>query len=482
MLNLLGPRWVSAFSLDSRHSTIAFGLKPRKSFEDGKYVLLSSRVHCPLQVLDRQTSRNMKSALEASLSLAGLEQVGRHFRHRLFMFCTDEFSSNDLSQWAMQACRSGWLRVSTLCDIHKAATLQGKVFDLTGSCISSVINFALSMNAAGSVGKLQGFLSSIISSRFVLKYGTPDVPQEAIDYREQVFNLYLEIPSEFAVKTADAVASRQRLRYTQKLRQREILKLFFNGDVRDCNRIVHWAPHGQYKDKDHALSVFLEFVVPTLVPHACPLFPRNRWVGADGAIDYLGLLAGLHGLLKPLVEAYCGKADATGDNANELGEASDNGWGFIADQEYRLSAADNVLDSLDGSGAEMPFEGMLVPAEPGVGDVGPEPGSGDKDDAGFDWHTYHKQLKTSVADWVRQVDGPSPAAQLALMRQYMSPVLKMLTKLLYISSKKWSRDQQCKSAKGMPREYRMLLAYNCSEPKKLLATCMELLTKPPVAQ
>lgn len=443
-------------------------------------MLLSSRVHCPLQVLDRQTARNMKSALEASLSLAGIEEVGRSFRHRLFMFCTDEFSSNDLSQWAMQACRSGWLRVSTLCDIHKAATLQGKVFDLTGSCISSVINFALSMSAAGSVGKLQSYLSDIISSRFELKYGTPNLSQEAVDYREQVLNLYLEIPSDFAINTADAVASRQRLRYTQKLRQREILKLFFNGDVRDCEHITHWAPQGQYTDSDHALSVFLQFVVPTLIPHACPIFPRNRWVGADSAIDYLGLLAGLHGLLKPLIDAYCGKTEAAGDNEGEVGEERDCGWDCIADLEKGPHAAGEPVP--DGSGGEMPFlEEALVPAEVGGGGVGPEPGSGDKDDAGFDWHTYHKQLKTSVADWVRQVDGPSPAAQLALMRQYMSPVLKMLTAFLYISSKRWSRDQHCKSAKGMPRQYRMLLAHECSEPKKLLATSLDLLGKPPVA-
>ncbi len=270
--------------------SISVLLKTRSHSPDavgGTHVMLSGVFPTPLQVLDRQTARNLTMALEDSMKVPGLEDVASKFQQKLFLFCTDEFSANDLAQFSMQAARRDWLRVSSLCDIHKMSTCQGKVFELTGSAVSAVINFALSMIQAGSTAKLQNILSDVISARFQLCIGKPNLSEDAQEYTNSILDLYLAIPEDldFALKVEHATSSRQRQRYTFRKKQRTVIQLLCNGDLRNHDVIQHWADPGQYVDVDHALQVFLKYIVPVLVPSACPVFPRSRWFGADGALN-----------------------------------------------------------------------------------------------------------------------------------------------------------------------------------------------------
>lgn len=452
-----------------------------------KHILVSGYVPVPLQVLDRQTAQNMTCALRDSISLPGLLDTASNFDHQTFLYCADEFSANGLCEWALQA-ETGFMQLSTLCDIHKGSTCQGKVFDLSGPGISAVVNFALLSQHAGSVGKLQAALAEAISHRFELRLGSPQLSFDAVAHRTAVFDLFLQTPDLFTEETADVVSTKSRLRTKQRQQRRIMLEHFFNGDIRDPNKVVHWAPAGVYADKEAALATFLKHVIPCLIPSACPLFPRNRWFGADLTLDYVGLLCSVNNLFCPLAARWCGKpADenlATPDNMDPL---EDEGWDFmddVGDQVSGAAAGEQVAIAEQVRAEEeerQPQGDQNDPAFQGASGPGPEEEAAES--TGFDWAAYHQRLRTSVCDWLRlsqEQSGPSPQCQLSLMRQYMAPVLKLMTFLLHVSSKRFTRDQLEKEASGLQREYRICKAFKGAEVSQLLQQVLRLMDSPPV--
>lgn len=72
---------------------------------DKSYFMVSGKIPTPLQVLDKQTSKNMRQALEDTLKLDEFEAMSKDFKHRLFLFAADEFSSNNL----VHASHPDWL-------------------------------------------------------------------------------------------------------------------------------------------------------------------------------------------------------------------------------------------------------------------------------------------------------------------------------------------------------------------------------------
>ncbi len=456
--------------------------------DTGKHLMISGSIPAPLQVLDRQTAQNMHQAMEDTFRLPNLEHVADMFQKKLFLFCADEFSSNDLCQWSMQATRpdgnSHWLRMATLCSIHKASSVQGRVFDLTGSAISAIINLSLSMVPAGSISKIQGFLSTILANKFQLRVGKPELTADAIQYRKDVFDTFLFQPEQELLDMWLRVPSKQRRRHSLKAKQKAILSHFFNGDLRS-DEVIHWCKEGQYADVDQARNLFLKYVVPALIPGRCPLFPRNRWFGADETLDYVGLWSSIHNLFPSLIEALTGKNLPNGPGAYNINSIKDDdenddgriGWDFeptiaAAAAQPSRNAADDVPDQ------HAPLELQVVQAEADH-DSAPGPPEGQAEKPGFDWYEYQKKLKTSVFEWVAKAKNPSVQTQISLMRQFMDPILRILLHLLYVSSKRWTKDQLVKEAKGMARDFKILLEHEAHHAEALSLEVIGLLQQPP---
>lgn len=459
-------------------------------------MMLSTSVPTALQVLDRTTGNNIRQALEQSWNaIPDLQSCTEGFDFKCLLFNTDEYGANDLAQWGMQLTRPGWLRLSTLCDIHKGSTCQGSVFSLSGPSISAVINLALSMTPAGSLGTMQSMLCDILTARFELRVGSPPYRPDAVKFRKDLLDLYLSVPSSFALQVGTSISSRQRMKFGDKLKQRKIIEFFLNDDLRNHEQIIHWSKPGQYSSYDEALQIFLKYVVPALLPYNCPLFPRSRWFGADGALDWVGLLAGTHGLLEPLIASWTGtklsvekQLDPLDDMKDAIG-LDDEGWQDFsgAKESNRQDASDalplqdmqhheNVQDE-HGQEKKEQDSARVVSAE--QGDNQPQ---GESAGGAFDWHTYNQKLKTSVADWVLGTrNGPSPETMLALMRYSMGPVLKLMVSLLYISSAKFLKDQYKAVCETGCRQFRMLMAYEGAETKLLFANCLKMFQLPPPA-
>ena len=461
-------------------------------------MMLSTSVPTLLQVLDRTTGNNIRQALEQSWNaIPELQSCMEGFDFKCLLFNTDEYGANDLAQWGMQLTRPGWLRLSTLCDIHKGSTCQGSVFSLAGPSISAVINLALSMTPAGSLGTMQSMLCDILTARFELRVGSPPYRPDADIFRTNLLDLYLSVPSSFALQVGTSISSRQRMKFSEKLKQRKIIEFFLNDDLRDHQRIIHWCKPGQYNSYDEALQIFLKYVVPALLPYNCPVFPRSRWFGADGALDWVGLLAGTHGLLAPLIASWTGRnlsvepqVDPLEDMKDAIG-LDDEGWqDFFGANRSNRQDANNALPLQDtqhheneqdehehGQENQEQDSAQVVSAEQGDSQPQGEPAA----DA-FDWHTYHQKLKTSVGEWVLGTrTGPQPETMLALMRYSTGPVLKLMVSLLYISSAKFLKDQYKAACETGRRQYRMLMAYEGAETKLLFANCLKMFQLPPPA-
>ena len=98
----------------------------------------------------------------------------------------------------------------------------------------------------------------------------------------------------------------------QHVRQRMVLKRYMNGDLSNPRPHV-FNPYVNVMDdatRSSMLQEVKQFVVPALLPATCPLFSRSRWNGADGAIQWMGLLAGHHAgtLLRHTVQKFVGAA------------------------------------------------------------------------------------------------------------------------------------------------------------------------------
>lgn len=459
-----------------------------KSKESGKHLLISGSVPAPLQVLDRQTGANLASALEDTLRIPTLDTFADSFCHKLFLYTTDEFASNDVAEWALQQKRRGWMRMNFLCDVHKGSTCQGRVFDLTGPAISAVINFALSMCPAGSLGKMQSLLSDILTSKFQLKIGEPPYNADALAYKSEVLDLFCSVPDTFSMEVTQSTSSRQRLQYGQKLRQRSILEFWLNDDLRDHSKIIHWAKSGQYRNEDEALELFLHFVVPALLPCACPIFPRSRWFGADASLDFVGLLSCCHNLFEPLIAAWSGRQLPSSDAILPASEASDDddlGWDAFAPVQA-LAAGQKPRPKRESKNDQQVEESSApdLQSQPQPMELPPQDGPSDEVGAAFDWHAYQERLKTSVGEWVcgwRASSSPSPQALLALMRQFLTPILLLMTHLLYLGSQKFSKVQYQKSCDGLQQEFRVLIAWVRRQTTRLIVDVLALMKSPPKA-
>ena len=88
--------------------------------------------------------------------------------------------------------------------------------------------------------------------------------------------------------------------------RRVLLTLGPNGDWRSANVQFHlpWRYHGVWS-ADDAIDFVTDGIMVALCSVAPRLYPRHRWVGADLALDDLGVFEGCHRLLSSTYVRLC---------------------------------------------------------------------------------------------------------------------------------------------------------------------------------
>ena len=106
--------------------------------------------------------------------------------------------------------------------------------------------------------------------------------------------------------------------------QRLVLAKFLNGDLTSSEvRVYHQYVHvANDAVREATLLDIDKYVVPMLVPVACPVFSRSRWNGADAAIRWAGLLIGHYAgsLFRLAVEDFTGHKPQAPPASHEEGQ------------------------------------------------------------------------------------------------------------------------------------------------------------------
>ena len=213
-----------------------------------------------------------------------------------------------------------------------------------------------------------------------------------------------------------------------------------------------------------------EFVVPALVPGCCPIFPRHRWVGADVAIDWVGLREAHHGLLSAAFE----RMQAADQPHHPHPTESELGW----DSVFGLAAA--IDDGLGGDPGNA-HEGEDAGEDEGHGPVVDidlaQPSDAQETAEPLDpetWAERNKKYKSEGLKWLQSL----PLFRLVVMRITMEPMTALVRDMLYISGQQWEKGELDAAAQGKPRSYRVLEAFKGTHTNKFMNTVGCLMHEP----
>lgn len=214
------------------------------------------------------------------------------------------------------------------------------------------------------------------------------------------------------------------------------------------------------------LKRFAKHVSWALIPGKPPLFARSRWNRWDASIDYVGLLAGTHGLLKTLYLKHVGAKDS----ANKPDDRTSTNPIPEPIQPPLQADPDAELDDffLEAAGlknkkteSERTGHQQEETAEAQNKDSKDEHEHGEQEQhqdqsatATFDWAKFNKQKKQEAKEWVKT----NPFARLCCTKQIAAELMDLMYKFLQYSGGKWENKQRYLSSKGMPRSYVVLEA------------------------
>eukprot|EP00971_Amphidinium_carterae_P043663 859467-Amphidinium_carterae.3 len=197
---------------------------------------------------------------------------------------TDEHASNGVCERVLQQQHDNHDCLHLLCDIHKCSAIAKKAFDLAPCFTSRLIHTAMFLQSSGAMQIFRQALCAEIEETTERRVGG-GCSLEADKYRLHIYDVFL---------------SRQR-RTRQACKQ--AMTELFNLDIR-VPTIAHHC-HGCCSDTPTLVRKIKRYIIGELAGSTIPVFPQSNWIGADEAIDRLGVLAATHQLLqRGLVQGF----------------------------------------------------------------------------------------------------------------------------------------------------------------------------------
>ena len=403
------------------------------------FLHMEGRVPTCLQVLENCTAPTIARAqAEIEELVPGLGDMAKHFPLRLNHPCTDKHPSNAAAEVLLtEDSRDSWINTHTFCSVHRVATTAKCAAAMIDGHISGVIAIAQSLTQSGSTRQLRKLLKDIIEDKLVVTVGAPK--QE--EYRNAVYDLTLS-----PVTTARSGKQAQFL----KRKQRFILNTFLNGDVQREDLVEHCCT--TERTKAEVMKDITAHVIPSLVPHACPMINRGSFLGHESALRWVGLLALTHNLLEPLILRFCGpltrvQPPMPQQQQPPQQETSRSWRNALSSERAQLSALSPLQDfpELLPSG-RAPTLGSLDE------DAGMEAAVPQQDDGDVSWD----ELKRATRRKARLYVESKPAPKLALILVSLQPAQMLTRSFIQISSERWDAQQRQLAASGQPRSYRAL--------------------------
>ncbi|CAE7503565.1 unnamed protein product, partial [Symbiodinium microadriaticum] len=421
-----------------------------EDLERGSRIFLRFRVPSPLRALDATTAENIRALLLDACSFPGLQRLAAQAKHHYILVTTDRYGANLAAERNLD-CDPGWpkpAKVHLPCDVHKVSQAQTAQHDLVDNEITGMVAAAVLLGDSGETVRFRSCIMQAIEQSLEICYG-PAPTGFVREYQQKVHDLYLGLPQN------DSEDFRKR-----RLLQRAILKHFFNGDLQS-NKIQHWTMNLQLTRED-VLEQIRKFALRMLLPGPAPIFPRHRWTNCDFTVDFYGVLASHHGLLEAGLRLWlCLPQGSTQNGGQQHGQTLEE---FLLPQLPPAALGkENPLDPEADDPAQP--DAPLPSDAPGVTPP--------------DWAQVNRSLKAKVTAWVQSVSATdSLAGRLAVARKGIGPVCRLMRKFLRLAGHAWDVEQECKAARGEPRSYRILEAWEGHDLDQCIEALMQMLQVP----
>lgn len=311
----------------------------------------------------------------------------------------------------------------------------------------------------------------------MIRQRPPPSDRRVREYRDELWNLFLPIQH--------VDPSRSKI----NCKRRFVLGYYLNDDL-SKNEIVHNCLFGCCKDPDMSLQRICHHVAWALCPFKPPVFARSRWTRWDTAIDFVGLLSGVHYLLKDLYLEYLGEERPSGtvqgsdvpvpEQAVAVlpNQSGSDEWNDLFQQSFTEATqkAPSGHESTDKKSDSAHTAEAPAAAETAADEETKQ--QEEKQSQSFDWAKFNKQQKLKAKLWILG-DEKAMLARLCCMKEVAALMQDLMYRFLRISGKSWETKQRLLASKGEQRSYPFLEAARGVDVQLCLEGLYKLLhTKP----
>ena len=376
-----------------------------------RYVKIYGEIAAPLQVMEKNNSVVLAECLGR---LSAATPTAHAFNMQTRMVSRDQAGYNKKAERGiLQGRASGsWSGLEFDCEIHSTARAFQKTYDeLLEADVSGILNVALCLRSGSNMMLFRRCL--LAECRAKLKILRGSIPQEALQYRSTFLRQF--------VSTGANV-----------LLNRLLLCRLPNGLWSDTSVIQIYIPHSQAEPVNvralaNVITSSLCYVLTGSKPH---LFARHRWTGCDLAVEELGRLEGIHGLLSSTWERFM-VAHSTPSLQVSDGPAC-SGLGEEADE-----VPESVWQPANTALGTQPVDDREASADQGLEFV-----VSSSDAEKHRSPAQHARDRRKAAEWL----SAKPFATLVLFRVTMAPLVSLLNAQLGLSSMEWDRKESGKQA------------------------------------
>ena len=228
---------------------------------------------CWNQLLEKTTSQNILAALmETSTTSSFASEFGLKCR----ISTTDLAGGNIGAEKLYKSLRGAeWSHIHLACNVHIVARMHSKALSFWEADISGALNLSLCLSAGAAMTKFRAALADIVSERLTITRHKP--------------SLEAEKHKAFLLKLFGSTG-------TKKAERHFLLSSVITGDWRLRDVLQVYIPPGLPVDLPAVQKNVLEAATNAISRSNFHVFPRHRWLGADRALDEIGLCEGVFGL------------------------------------------------------------------------------------------------------------------------------------------------------------------------------------------
>ena len=431
--------------------TLSILLQNRQTNE---FLQLVGKAPTWLQVLTATTAECVKHAQQQIESnIENLFDVAELFPLCFSLPCTDMHPSNICVEKSFQHDNPKFASFHAYCLIHKIGRCIKSTISLVEGHESGVLAVGKSLEFAGSTRKLRKILQEVLSERLQVCIGEPfEQP-----YREAIYNLLLG---------STTTSRNQKSQPLLRKKQQYILGHLLNGNIQRSGVVTHVI--SERVSHDVVLAMLQKFVVPALVPHACPRINRSSFLGYEKAVQWCALLAAHHDLLAPVLLRFLGakKSELKKDKETVETQSWEQSWTQVALAALKDGSPCKPVDAGEINDAGM--HGFTIEDDPEVETNQQH----EHDDKNMDWHAQKKATKKKAAQYV----SAKPGDVLIAICICTQPINSLMQAFIKLSSEGFDKEQKQRVAQHEQRSFRVLECWKGQQTQRFFGD-LEVLLK-----